>query len=63
MKHAQVSDELLEALIDAFDHLDIYLLAYWDDVQRSRVKKRVERVNALLREERKARRLAEPSND
>lgn len=55
MKHAHVSDELLVALIDAFEHLDTYLMAYWDEHQRKRVRDRVAKVNDLLREEKKHR--------
>lgn len=58
MMHTQVSDELLVALIDAFDHLDTYLMAYWDEHQRRRVRERVAKVNVLLREEQKARKSA-----
>ena len=62
MMHAQVSDELLVALIDAFDHLDTYLMAYWDDHQRRRVRERVAKVNVLLREEQKARKAGAPAS-
>lgn len=55
MKHAPISDALLSALLDTFIHLETYLIAYWDEVQRKRVRDRVERVTNLLREELQAR--------
>ena len=55
MSHAPISDELLAALIDALDHLDLYLMANWDEHQRRRVRERWNKVNVLLHAEQKAR--------
>jgi hypothetical protein len=55
MSHAPLSDELLAALIEALDHLDLYLMANWDEHQRRRVRERWSKVNALLHAEQKAR--------
>lgn len=51
-----MSDELITALIDALDHLDIYYIAVWDDEQRRRVRTRMAKVNELLKAEQKRRR-------
>jgi len=55
MSHAPISDELLAALIDALGHLDLYLMANWDEHQRRRVRERWNKVNVLLHAEQKAR--------
>lgn len=62
MNHAPLSDELLAALIDALDHLDSYLMANWDDVQRRRVRERFSKINTLLQQERKSRRSTPPTS-
>jgi len=43
------------ALIDALDHLDMYLMANWDEQQRRRVRERMAKINAILHKEHKAR--------
>ncbi|MFN9954965.1 MAG: hypothetical protein ACK55I_17845 [bacterium] len=55
MSHAPISDELLAALIDALEHLDLYLMANWDEHQRRRVRERWNKVNVLLHAEQTAR--------
>jgi hypothetical protein len=50
-----IPDELLVALIDALDHLDMYLMANWDEQQRRRVRERMAKINAILHKEHKAR--------
>lgn len=56
-----VSDELLAALIDVLDHLDLYLMANWDEHQRRRVRERLAKVNDLLHREQKTRKRSTPS--
>jgi hypothetical protein len=54
-----MSDELLHALIDALEHLDIYYIAVWDDEQRRRVRVRMAKVCELLKAEQKRRKKEE----
>lgn len=55
MTSLPIPDELLVALIDALDHLDMYLMANWDEQQRRRVRERMAKINAILHKEHKAR--------
>ena len=50
-----MNDETLNALIDALDSLNVYLMANWDEHARRRVRQRFQAVEELLRQEQKRR--------
>lgn len=52
-----MTDETLDALIDALDTLDVYLMANWDENVRKRLRQKFLRVEGLLKDEQRRRKL------
>lgn len=50
-----MNDELLDAIIDTLDTLDVYLMANWDENARKRLRHKAAHCYRLLIEERKRR--------
>lgn len=50
-----MNDELLDAVIDTLDTLDVYLMANWDEHARKRLRQKAARCYALLVKEQKRR--------
>lgn len=53
-----MNDELLDAVIDTLDTLDVYLMANWDEHARKRLRQKAATVYTLLKQEQKRRRKA-----
>lgn len=51
-----MNDEILDALTDMFDTLDVYLMANWDEHARKRLRQKAQKCHALLSAEQKLRR-------
>lgn len=49
-----MTPELRDALIDALDTLDVYLMANWDEQARKRVREKFAKVSKIMVQERGA---------